>query len=351
MALTAQFTKRLGRFRLEVDITAESGGPLALLGASGSGKSVTLRCIAGILRPDSGRIVLDGRTLFDSEAGIDLPPRQRRVGYLFQQYALFPHMTVEQNIAAGAHALKGGARARRVRELTVRFRLEGLERRRPGQLSGGEQQRVALARMMAADPAVILLDEPFSALDRCLRQELEWEMQELLSAFPGPVVWVSHDRGEVYRSCRQVCVLTDGRSSPVTGMKRLMEAPVTVSAARLSECQNLVPVRRGDRPGEIVVPAWGLTLRAAAPWREGVTVLGIRAGHIRPAEAGAENAFPCEVLRVTEDVDDLIVALRPLGAAGAPPLRMELSKEAWAALPDRGRLTVAAAPERLLLLE
>lgn len=352
MALTAAFTKRLGKFLLQVDLAAESGAPLALLGASGSGKSVTLKCIAGILRPDSGKIVLDGRTLFDSEKRVDLPPQKRHVGYLFQQYALFPNMTVAQNIAAGARALDRKERAKRVQELAALFRLEGLENHFPGQLSGGQQQRAALARMMAAKPGVVLLDEPFAALDSYLRWQLETELQDVIARFGGPVLWVSHDRGEVYRNCVRVCVLENGRSAPVTDVKRLMADPITVSAARLSGCKNYVSVQPGPEPGLVSVPAWGLTLRADAPWREGVTTLGIRANHVRPAGMTAENAFVCETVRVTEDVFAMLVMLRPVGAVqDAALLRMELGKEAWEALPDKKRLTVAVPPEHLLLLE
>ena len=163
MALTAKFAKRLGKFQLQVDLTAESDAPLALLGTSGCGKSVTLKCIAGILRPDSGEIVLDGQILFNREKRIDLPPQKRHIGYLFQQYALFPNMTVAQNIAAGAHVLDKKERAERIQKLASLLRLEGLENHRPSQLSGGQQQRTALARMMAAEPRAILLDEPFAA--------------------------------------------------------------------------------------------------------------------------------------------------------------------------------------------
>ena len=151
MALTVEIRKRLGCFSLEVSFRAEDGETLALLGASGCGKSVTLKCIAGILRPDEGHIQLDGRVLYDSAARVDLPPQRRRVGYLFQQYALFPHMTVEQNI--GAAVPQRDRRAAVVAEKVRAFHLEGLERKRPFQLSGGQQQRVALARALVAQPS------------------------------------------------------------------------------------------------------------------------------------------------------------------------------------------------------
>ena len=154
---------------------------------------MTLKCIAGIEKPDRGTITLDGRVLFDSEKHINLTPQQRRVGYLFQQYALFPNMTATQNILCG---IRTGSRTEKKETLAAllrTFRLEGLEKKLPAQLSGGQQQRVALARILASEPQAILLDEPFSALDSYLKWELE--LGELLGAFDGPILWVSHELG------------------------------------------------------------------------------------------------------------------------------------------------------------
>ena len=350
MALTARIEKRFGAFHLTVDLMAETGQPLALLGASGCGKSVTLKCIAGIERPDRGRIELDGRVLFDSEAGIDLPPQRRRVGFLFQSYALFPHMTVERNVAVCLGRMDKRRRRERTAELLALLHLKDQADLYPRQLSGGQQQRAALARILAAEPGVLLLDEPFSALDGFLKWQLEQELREVLERFPGPAVWVSHDRGEVYRNCSRVCVLEDGKSAPAASMAELMANPGTVAAARLSGCKNFAPVRPGPAPGLVEVPAWGLVLRA--PWREGAAALGLRADRVRPEEAGAVNAFPCQVVRVTEDVSSVFAALRPEAASpGAPPLWMELAKDAWAALPDRERLWAAVRPEDLMLLK
>ena len=218
MSLEVEIQKQLGTFRLEVSFRT-GRETLALLGASGCGKSVTLKCIAGILTPDTGRICLDGVSLFDSAAGINLPPQRRNVGYLFQQYALFPHMTVRQNIAV---AVREKVRRREaVPDLLRRFQLEEVADLRPGQLSGGQQQRCALARILASEPRAILLDEPFSALDSYLKLQLETELTGALESFPGLVLWVSHDLGEVYRSCRQVCVMDQGRSQPVQTLEGL----------------------------------------------------------------------------------------------------------------------------------
>lgn len=346
MALTARIQKRYGDFLLDVDLTAERS--LALLGASGCGKSATLKCIAGVDRPDRGRIELDGRVLFDSETGVNLPPQERRVGLLFQSCALFPHMTVERNVSVCLGRLDRRARRERTAELLALLRLEGQAALYPRQLSGGQRQRAALARILAAEPRALLLDEPFSALDSFLKWQLEQELREVLDRFPGPVVWVSHDRGEVYRNCPRVCVLEDGRSSPVTATAELMANPGTVGAARLSGCKNIVPARPGPAPDLAEVPDWGLTLRLSAPWREGVTALGVRAAAVRPAEPGEVNAVPCRVLRVVEDLSSAFAALRPEGASpDAPPLWMELPK--GAALPDR--LLAAVRPEDLMLLK
>ena len=350
MSLCVQIQKRYGDFLLDADFSAENSQALALLGASGCGKSVTLKCIAGIHRPDRGHIELDGRVLFNSERGICLPPQRRRVGLLFQHYALFPNMTVEQNAAVCLGRLEKSRRQARLRELFSMLRLEGLERLYPRQLSGGQRQRAALARILASEPQAILLDEPFSALDSYLKWQLELELQDVLERFGGPVVWVSHDRGEAYRNCRRVCVLERGKSSPAEDMAELMANPVSVTAARLSGCKNYVPARPGRGTRLVEIPDWRLTLQAAAPWREGVTTLGIRANHIHPAVPGEDNAFPCRAVRVTEDVFKMLVMLRPEGTEG-PLLRMELSKKDWEALPDKERFSVAVRPEDLMLLE
>ena len=169
---------------------------------------MTLKCIAGIEKPDRGTITLDGRVLFDSEKHINLTPQQRRVGYPFQQYALFPNMTAAQNILC---VIRTGSRTEKKETLAAllrTFRLEGLEKKLPAQLSGGQQQRVALARILASEPQAILLDEPFSALDSYLKWELE--LGDLLGAFDGPILWVSHEPGGSGTPFRILRIIPDG---------------------------------------------------------------------------------------------------------------------------------------------
>lgn len=348
MTLRVRIQKKLGKFRLAADFEA-GREVLALLGASGCGKSMTLKCIAGIEKPDAGRIELDGRVLFDSEKRIDLPPQQRRVGYLFQQFALFPNMTVAQNIAAGARARPKPARRAAVAETIAMLRLEGLEDKKPGQLSGGQQQRAALARILAGAPAALLLDEPFSALDSYLKWQLEQELGRVLAAFPGPCVWVSHDRDEVYRNCARLCIMEQGKTQPPREKHALFADPVTQGAARLTGCKNYAKARPAGVPNLVFMPEWGVTLDAGRPVPPDTTCVGLRVHSLRPCAPGSPNAIPCEVAEVIEDVFSMILLLRVLGAPpSAPLLRMEYPKADW-----RGQraFTVSLPPQDVLLLK
>ena len=345
MSLLVEIEKQLGNFHLNVRFQAETE-TLALLGASGCGKSMTLKCIAGIMTPDRGRIVLNGRVLFDSEAGIDLPPQQRRVGYLFQNYALFPTMTVEKNIRSGSKAEKNAA----LTATLHRFRLEGLEKRYPAQLSGGQQQRVALARILCSQPEVILLDEPFSALDSYLKWQLELELSDLLAAFRGPILWVSHDRDEVFRSCRQICVLDHGHSQGTLTPEQLLHRPGTESAARLSGCENIVEAHpAGDA---VLLPQWGLTLPCGRAVPPDCGKIGIRAHQITPVPPETPGAFPCRVERTIRDAFTVTVLLVPEGSPDhAACLRMELPQSRLEKLQESPRLWAAVQPEDILLLQ
>ncbi len=351
-ALEVDITKRLGSFSLGVSFAIEQPREImALLGPSGCGKSMTLKCIAGIERPDSGRIVLDGRTLFDSAARIDLPPQQRRVGYLFQSYALFPTMTVEQNVQAGAAGSTRKERAARAAKEIAAMRLEGLEHHKPAQLSGGQQQRCAMARILASDPELILLDEPFSALDGYLRWQLELELSDVLRGFPGGAVYVSHNRDEVYRMCDTVCVLDHGYSDAKVGVRELFAAPATLAAALISGCKNVSRAHAAG-PGLLACEDWGVTLRTSLPVPAGVTHAGIRAHYFEThgaddASDAVENAIPCTVERVIDSTFSTIVMAR---TPGSTPLRYECEKDDWAALGNPARLVLVAPPATVMPL-
>lgn len=211
MQLEVNIRKKLKEFILQAEFVLYDG-VLGLMGSSGSGKSMLLKCLAGIETPDCGRIVLNGRVLFDSTEKINLPPQQRRIGYLFQNYALFPNMSVAENIMCGPRAkgLKQEQSQDIVRAMVNKFQLQGLEARYPRQLSGGQKQRTALARLLAVEPEVILLDEPFSALDTQLKEKLQKQLQQLLQDYGGISVLVSHDRQEIERLSDSVLFIYQG---------------------------------------------------------------------------------------------------------------------------------------------
>lgn len=211
MKLEVDIYKKLKEFNLQVAFQWESGC-LGLMGSSGSGKSMTLKCIAGIETPDQGRIVLNNQVLFDSEKKINLPPQKRKIGYLFQNYALFPNMNVIANIQSGlsAQKIKNPALTEKTNEMLQAFHLQGLEKRYPRQLSGGQKQRVALARLMACKPELILLDEAFSALDVELKAQLQKELKEMLIRYEKPSILVSHDPNETAYLCQKIFKIDKG---------------------------------------------------------------------------------------------------------------------------------------------
>ena len=349
MSLSVNIRKNLGKFRL--DVAFDCGDEvLALLGASGCGKSMTLKCIAGIETPDEGRIVLNGRVLFDSQRRINLSPQQRRVGYLFQQYALFPNMTVWQNIAVGVRSRDKAVVREAVAAKLRALQLEGLEKKRPGQLSGGQQQRVALARILVNEPECLLLDEPFSALDSYLKWQLELELADTLAAFGGTAVFVSHSRDEVYRLCDSVCILTDGRSEPKETVRQLFDTPRTLSACLLSGCKNFSRIQPA---GEGLVRAvdWDATLRIPGPLPEGITHIGVRAHYIDIVPAPGENVLLCRVDRVIDNVFSTVLMLDTGAGCGAYSLiRVEMPKERWAALGNPAEILIHIRPKDILLL-
>ena len=294
MSLSLDITKRLGTFCLRTKLDCENE-VLSLLGASGCGKSVTLKCIAGIIRPDRGQIVLDGRELFGSKSRVNLPLQKRRVGLLFQNYALFPNMTVIQNIRTGLY--RDGADEAKVVQFLTRFGLEDIAESYPSQISGGQQQRTALARLLISGPDILLLDEPFSALDSHLRFRMEAELRELIREFGKTVILVSHNRDEVYRLSDKVAVMKDGRIDVCGTRDEVFDDPGTRNAAILTGCKNVSPVRIEDEH-HLLATDWGLRLNVSKI-PEGTRSVGIRMHYIYAGEG--ENTFRCTVAEEIEN--------------------------------------------------
>ena len=336
MALLVDIEKRLGQFQLRMKFEAGDAA-MALLGASGCGKSMTLKCIAGVERPDRGRIVLDGVTLFDSERGIDLPPQKRRVGYLFQSYALFPNMTVERNIAC---ALRGRRDPAAVGEAIRAMRLEGLENKRPHQLSWGQQQRTALVRILVNEPELILLDEPFSAVDSHLRAQLEGEIRRVIRQFGKTVILVSHDREEAFRLAERIAIMRAGQIEQNGPRELVFARPRTVNAARLTGCQNIsrAEAAGGDR---IRAADWGITLAVPSGIGE-MEFVGIHARDVRLG--GGENAVECRVTEIIQNPFSQTVLLQPLGAAGSIAVELDGARRL-----AEGDLVTVSLPARALL--
>jgi molybdate transport system ATP-binding protein len=237
--LDVRIVARLPGFALDVAWTA-GDGVVALFGPSGAGKTLTLQCLAGPVRPADGRIVVDGRVCFDATAGIDLPPQQRRLGYVFQGYALFPHLSVADNVGFGLRDRARRERDERVRDVLARLELDGLERRVPRELSGGQRQRVALGRALAIDPALLLLDEPLSALDLPLRQALREELRRILDDWAIPAVIVTHDFTEAYRLGDRIVVYEAGRVVQAAPRSELLWRPASDAVARIVGIRNVL---------------------------------------------------------------------------------------------------------------
>jgi molybdate transport system ATP-binding protein len=350
MSVYAKIKKRLGDFQLDVEIEAGSE-VLALLGASGCGKSMTLRCIAGVEKPDEGKIVVDGVTLFDSEGGVNLSPQERRTGLLFQNYALFPNMTVFQNIKTGALRRKKGGNPidKSVNDIIRTFKLEEHQNHYPKQLSGGQQQRVALARILVSEPHILMLDEPFSALDSHLRFQLEKEVMDVIRDFGRSVILVSHDRDEVFRISDKIAVMYMGRIDSFGEKRELFAHPKTLQTTRLTGCKNISPA---EKCGEKCLRAidWGIRLNTEEPVGD-VKYTGIRMRYIKAGEHGS-NVFRCRVEQEIENPFSYTIMLKPLdaepGAAGL--ICWDLAKDLWRSLKS-DEVTVSLPENSVIAME
>lgn len=296
--LYADIHKKIGEFDLNVLVESDASR-IGILGESGSGKSMTLRSIAGIESVDSGHIEVDGRVLYDSSNKTDMKPQKRNVGYMFQNYALFPTMSVLKNVMAGLGRQTEENRSKAA-DMLRRFRMERFEDKLPGELSGGQQQRVALARIMVTDPALILLDEPFSALDSYLSDRMQVEMLEMLEDYTGQVVMVSHSRDELYRFSEELFVVSKGNIIRHGETKTVFRNPESMIAARLTGCKNFSASRIVDEH-TIEAIDWGIVLKLKREIPADITAIGYRAHNFTPVYGDSPgNCIRFDLLRVDD---------------------------------------------------
>ncbi|MGE0558788.1 MAG: ABC transporter ATP-binding protein [Burkholderiales bacterium] len=297
-----------GPIPLDAELACAPGEVLALVGPSGSGKTTILRAVAGLLRVRRGTIDCGGECWFDDARRIFVPARKRRVGYVFQNYALFPHLSALHNVMEAMLDLPASARENRARDVLARVRLTGLEHRVPAVLSGGQQQRVAVARALARQPRVLLLDEPFSAVDRATRQRLYRELAELRRELAMPVILVTHDLDEALMLADRLCVLHQGRTLQSGVPHEVMMRPDTVEVAQLVGLRNVfrAGVIAHDAGRGVTVIEWRrhrLEARLQTDFKEGQQVTwAIPQGHLvlhrrdRPSRGERENPVSGTVL-------------------------------------------------------
>ena len=312
--LELQVRRRLGEFVLDAALTAPAREITVLVGESGAGKTTLLRLVAGLAHPDEGRITIEGRVLFDHASGVRLPPRARAVGYVGQEYTLFPHLTVRDNVAFGPRA--SGLPAAEVRTRTdaalARFALAPLARRRPAELSGGQQQRVAIARALVLDPRILLLDEPLSALDPATRRSVRIELRQMLTGLPCATLFVTHHPGDALAFGDQIAVLERGRVTQSGSRDAFVRHPRSAYVAEFlglnllegevlgAPSGGLVSVRVGETrlaipdPGRsgairLLVHPREIVLSREAPSGSARNVLGGPVTEILPEPPGAEQ--------------------------------------------------------------
>jgi len=348
LSLYVDIEKSFPGFKLSAQFEGDNE-VVALLGGSGCGKSLTLKCIAGIENPDKGHIIINGEVVFDSEKRINIPPQQRRVGYLFQNYALFPTMTVWNNIACVIKKPKS-QRREIVDGIIEKFQLDGVKKLYPRQISGGQQQRTALARILVSEPRILMLDEPFSALDTHLKWHMEQEVASVLAEFRGTTVFVSHNRDEVYRLSNKIAVMADGKIESTGTKKDIFDSPKTLAAALMTGCKNISRAQKIDDK-TVRATEWGIDLKTEQPVPDSIKYVGVRAHHFqRVAEMTDEkNIFPCRIHKVIEEPFERVVMFS-FDTDTDAYLQFEVSKDIcgeW----DLSELVLRVPADRVMCLE
>jgi len=346
--VSVEVRKRLGRdFELDLAISLPPGITI-LFGASGAGKTTLLDCIAGLARPDAGRIAIAESTLFDSELGVNVPPQRRRVGYVFQDLALFPHLSVEANVEYGISSLNRQERTRLSAAILESFRIAHLRSRRPGQISGGERQRVALARALIIDPGSLLLDEPLAALDAATKSKIVEDLRAWNQEHRIPVVYVTHSRDEVFALGERVMVMEKGRSIAQGTPHQVMSAPRQETVAQLAGFENIFDatvIAAHEERGAMACRLVGSNVELETPLvradvgsvlRVGISAGDILLASLEPRGLSARNILPGRVVSLAQR--DVIVAAKVdcgvemevhLTLAARDSLQLQPGRQVW----------------------
>ncbi len=304
--------KRLGAFEVDARFTCETSGIVALFGRSGAGKTTLVNMLAGLLRPDRGRIAINGTALFDSERGLDLPPERRRLGYVFQEGRLFPHLSVRSNLSYGLRRIAPEERRIGLDQIVALLGLDALLERRPGDLSGGEKQRVALGRALLANPRLLLMDEPLAALDQARKEEILTFIERLRDELAIPIVYVSHAMPEIVRLADTMVLMSEGRVVAVGALDELTsrldlrpltgryEAGAVVTARVEVQDARFALTELSFAGGRLLVPR--LELPAGAELRLRIRARDVALALERPHGTSILNVFPCIVRDIGADV-------------------------------------------------
>jgi molybdate transport system ATP-binding protein len=351
MSVNVSIRKSFSEFSLSAEFQAGSE-TLGFLGASGSGKSLTLRCIAGLETPDEGHIIVGDRVFYDSQKGINLTAQQRKTALLFQNYMLFPNLTVAQNIKAG---LASGISRQQAHEIVdeqlARFGLKGFGHRYPASLSGGQQQRVALARMLAAKPDILMLDEPFSALDAHLKSGLEQEMLELFDEFAGTILYISHDIDEAFRFCDRIAVVDEGAIRQIGNTDDILRRPTTLATLKVSGVKNISAAHAlgSTAPSSVEASDWGLVLECGCPVPENIAWIGVCASFLREPHANHDeaNLIDFTVRRIIDSRFERTLILDPGGLIWRKPITAD---DGNSLINAGDSIKVCIAPEDIYLI-
>ena len=310
MSLYIDINKNLSSFNLKVRMESK-GGIIGFLGASGSGKSMTLKCIAGLEKANIGKIIINEKIIFDSENKINIKTKDRKVGFLFQNYALFPHMSIRDNIEIGLDKLSNSEKNKLSSMYIEKFSLKGLENRYPWQLSGGQQQRVALARALITSPDILLLDEPFSALDNHLRANMESELIKILKDYEGTVIFVTHDIEEAYRICDKIIVFDKGKAMEIREKNLLFKNPLSLAEAKITGCKNISRAKIIDKEF-ILAKEWNLKLKYKHS-SSAINYIAIRSHNIKlfnNEKHNNENVFNMIIENIVENPFDYTLYIK-----------------------------------------